>query len=271
MPVLKEFNQRQPKQSGFTLIELVIVMMISGILAVGSTVFIVNTAKGLNDIKRRDAIATSLSTSLQKIESHLSQSLPGSVRVKRNEFSQCLEMLPVKAQSFYRDAPFLTARDEIQTLSLNADVKGLRAIIGSTDNPALYSQLSRANSGLISAVIKHQESTNSSNVSHLSLTNTQVFKNHSPQRIVRFVHSPISYCIEAGNLFRYSDYGIKSKQALSKTLPKGEPSRVLLAQDLLAASNFQLLGNKSIAAIVLSAGNSTESLTLNQQIGLGYD
>jgi hypothetical protein len=231
----------------------------------------VNTAKGLNDVKRRDTITTSLNTSLQKIESHLSQSLAGSVRIRRSTSAFCIEMLPIQAESFYTEAPLMRAGNKLEALALKIDVKGLRAVIGSTDNYALYAELTKPNSPLISSRINRQNDTENTAFSQLKLAKAQTFEQHSIQRIVRFIDGPISYCIEAGNLFRYSQYPIKSQQPLTKVLPEQEPKRVLLAQGLLASSHFQFLQNKQIVEILLSAGNTTESLSLNQQIWLAHD
>jgi|GEM_PF-2240001 len=259
-------NRPTRRQQGFTLVELILVMVITGIIAVGSTQFIVNSVRGLNDLTRRDVMANSLRTSIDKIQRQLSRSAATSVRIRRNDNAQCLELLPIREQAFYTQAPIASSGTSIQVLGLSADVTTMRALIGASD-ANLYTAPNNA-SGALSSVIVEQSNTAQLHLKQLRLASRHQFSRGSAEQIINFVSSAVSYCLEAGNLYRYTDYAIHKLQPMPDSLPTNEPHKVLLAQNLLDSSSFSHHLQARTVNIQLTVAVENEQLSINQQLWL---
>ena len=269
---LKKFQQQ-----GFSLVELIIVIVITSIIAVASTGFIVNTAKGLNDISRRAALANNLRTSLSKITMQLNNSLAGSARVSTGRGYQCLEMLPIRARSFYLRAPLHSQSTDLQAISLDKKVLGMRAILNTAANQHIYRELTNPASQTVSTTISRQSKSQKNAITDLTFSRAMQFKQASQQQQIYFIDTPISYCIEQSKLFRYTHYRASKQQPVPHStgsqqpkLPKQEPQRVLLAQGIRALSTFSTnnIEGKNIIKVVLSAGDQLENLSLHHLIWL---
>ena len=89
------------KQAGFTIIEMVLTIVISSILAVGIVSFIGDSVDSLTTSTNRNKIAASGRIALDRMASEMHNALPNSIRVTTATPSgdQCLEFIPVRASS----------------------------------------------------------------------------------------------------------------------------------------------------------------------------
>lgn len=254
------------KSQGFTLVELIIVIVIMGIIAITSSQFIVNTVKGFNNVSLRDKQANSLRISLAKIERQLLSGHPESVRVRSDEQSQCLEMLAIDSSHFYI-SPASTAETKIQIIDLEKPTVGMMVLTDQNHKPT-GNRSSIYKTALNSKVLS-QTKQSPNKLSVIRLANTQSFTPSATAPVAHFISQAISYCIEGDKLYRYRDYPIRSVQPLAKSLPQAEPQKVLLQQGLLSTSNFNFSEDTQLLEIQLEgtvalAGNS-EKIALYQQ------
>ena len=87
---------------GFTLVELVMVIVITGILAVMGTVFLKPAIDAYFGTQRRAALTDLADTALRRIGRDVRSAVPNSIRWPN---SQCLELLPTSTGGRYRMEP----------------------------------------------------------------------------------------------------------------------------------------------------------------------
>lgn len=255
------------KQQGFTLVELIVVIVIVGILSIAGTQFIVNTVKGYSSTSVRDKSANSLRISLAKIDQQLANSLTGSVRAISNGQAQCIEVLPIITTAFLTGSSQGASQKQLEIIGLNNEVIGSRAIL-KVEAPATPTRQLYLNA--IAHKVIAQKDEVQSDISQISLA--KVLALPAKTSIIDFVSNPVSYCLEEDKLWRYSDYPIKARQPDTAALPSSEPQRVLLNQNMHADSYFKI--DKSTGALEISLTSrvdltdNPEKITLYQQWGL---
>jgi MSHA biogenesis protein MshO len=86
---------------GFTLVELVVVMVITGIMAATIAVFFKPAVDSYFDARRRAELTDTADTALRRIGREVRRAVPNSIRIPND---QCFELVPTKAGGLYRRA-----------------------------------------------------------------------------------------------------------------------------------------------------------------------
>lgn len=89
------------QHDGFTLIELVVVIVISGIIAIAITNFITHPIEGYNDLQRRTQLVDAAEMTLQKMTRDIRRALPNSIRTNGNT----IDMINTLDAGIYRIVP----------------------------------------------------------------------------------------------------------------------------------------------------------------------
>ncbi|MDP4027634.1 MAG: prepilin-type N-terminal cleavage/methylation domain-containing protein [Gallionella sp.] len=90
--------------AGFTLVEAIIVIVITGILAGIVAVFIKGAVDAYIDSARRAELTDVADTAVRRIARDIHLALPNSVRNPSNDSDQCVEFIPTKIGARYRMA-----------------------------------------------------------------------------------------------------------------------------------------------------------------------
>lgn len=224
-------NSARKEQTGFTLMELIIVIIVMGVMSVGISSFITLGTQTYVNVTERDELLANARFAVERLNREVRNAVPNSMRVAVDNVttptSQCLEFLPIVASTIYTDIAVApeTAANSLSVIPFeleNGDDYSCAA--NDLNNPCddfvivyplnyedIY-QNHTDNSGK-AFEIKNYSATNASEI---ELKQTATFSEYSPTERAYIINSPISYCIDgtANTLTRYAHYGYKIAQAL---------------------------------------------------------
>ncbi len=222
------------RSQGFTLVELIMVIVLLAIVATISVRFVALSTQGAIDVGSRQLRSFSAVVISEQISRALREALPGSVRVSSD--GACIEWIPVLAASNYLDLPRGASPDSFEAVPLagGASASGRIVVYGYGSN--LYST---GSPGPVSP-----PATLPAGPSPVTVTfdggATHRFSTQSPERKFFVIDEPRTFCQQGRFLFRYRDYGIQASVAAS--LPDTMPRREVLAANLVPGSmKFELI------------------------------
>ncbi|MFT5635936.1 MAG: MSHA biogenesis protein MshO, partial [Cognaticolwellia sp.] len=92
------------KQQGFTLVELVTVIVILGVVATSITSFLRFGTKSYTDAADREALISTARFVIERLNREVRHALPNSIRTIGAD-NQCLEFVPIDKSAIYLDIP----------------------------------------------------------------------------------------------------------------------------------------------------------------------
>lgn len=262
------------RQCGVTLIELVMVIVVTGIIAAGVAVFIQRPVEGYVDAARRATLTDEADTALRRITRDLRTALPNSVRVDVS--GKFIEFIETTGGGRYRAEVDSAGAGQIldfATADTTFDVIGPVPTLSAGNHIVVYNLNS---TGAISNA--YQGANRASYVSLAAPTITIApvislpFPDPSPAKRFHVVSGPVTFGCAAGQLVRYSGYAYNTAQVAP---PAGGSSAVLAANIDQPSCNFSYaagsLGERTgtVSMILqinsLAAGGTTERVRLFQQ------
>lgn len=244
-----------PRPSGFTLVEMVITLIISGIMLALAAVFILRPIQGYQDLTRRALLVNNAESALRQMAREIRNALPNSVRINTAGGGYALEMLPVIDGAMYRtgggdaatnfnrytnppDTDFDIHRffQHIPVPATGNYVSSTHRLVvnnrGTADNTAygpyptdgngvvitpLGATITYSATGLISLL-------DALPAHHINLNPAHEFRSNSAQRRLYVIEKPVTYlCVpnsttpSLGTLTRYANYPIQSAQPTTAT------------------------------------------------------
>ncbi|PVY70322.1 MSHA biogenesis protein MshO [Tamilnaduibacter salinus] len=248
------------RDRGFTLVELVIVIVLLAVVATISVRFVALSTQGAIDTSARQQRALKAAVISEQVSRALRGALPTSVRTNGN----CIEWMPIVAGSNYLNRPKGGNSFDAVPLPGSASASG-RAV--------LYPHSGNVYQPSDPGVISPPASMAGDGTVTFDGGQTHRFKGQSPQRRFYLVASPRMVCQEPGSrfLYRYRNYGIQSGIGDSKPLTM--PNREVLAAGVQTGSLAFELTPPSLqrGAVVsfdytLADPDSGETLDVGQEV-----
>ncbi|QTN26491.1 prepilin-type N-terminal cleavage/methylation domain-containing protein [Rhodoferax sp. AJA081-3] len=274
----------RPKQKGFTLVELVMVIVILGAIGGTVAVFMKAPIDAYFDSARRAALTDVADTTVRRISRDLHRSLPNSIRNPDNGSLQCLEFIPTKTGGRYRaeeSAPgnnldFSIEDTTFNMLGSNTTFAGLPIPadqqIAAGDRIAVYnlgiagaSAYEVGRTGVVNGVVSGAETA-------ITLTTGIRFPLASPSKrfhVINATEQVVGYvCTGDGTLRRYT-----------MTLPNATPASCPLAAAVVASPvlarnvascSFDYIGpdllRNALVRMTLELTDSGETVTLQHEV-----
>jgi MSHA biogenesis protein MshO len=193
------------RQRGFTLIELVAVIVVLGIIGGFSVQFIVDTIEGYNRSIERGRLVAQGRQSLERMSRQIRGSVPNSIRTRTISGLACLEFLPVAGGGNYlTDVP---DSENMAPAISTLETGGYSVDFGSASQ-VLIAPLSAAEIYSGSAVGVNLSSTlaEGDNGTDLSITAHQFLRNSVSRRFY-LADTAQAFCYTGSQIRFYSDSG----------------------------------------------------------------
>lgn len=259
-------------QTGFTLVEMIIVMVITGIIGGMVAMFIKAPVQGYIDSSRRAEMTDIADTALRRITRDIRTAVPNTVRVTTSGGKVYLEYLEAIGGGRYNTATTpadcltggsctaLTTTGNLVTGAVSTSSATLtsgativfntsRVVVYnqynnsgsncSASNPSVYCAATNGGAPIITGVVNGATNANQDVISFAS--STFLPSGGSPQNRFQIISQPISYVCDtsAGTLTRYWGYAIQPVQPNSTAAaPLSAASHALLATNV-SMCNFK--------------------------------
>lgn len=269
---------RRQLQCGFTLVEAIVVIVITGIIAAMVAVFIRSPIEAYVDTARRAMLADIADTAARRIARDLQGALPNSARVDGTP--QFLEFVPIVTAGRYRAETGTAAGDDPLSFTDGTDnsfdVLGPSVTIPASSSLVIYNLgIAGASVYEIGSAVRRAAGAGA-NLSKVSFTATGTpFLFPSPGSRFQIAGRPVSYVCDlgTGTLWRYSGYDFLPNQPI--TLPTLDglagATRAALATRLTACSFAYGPGplqHNGLVSISLSFTQDNETVTLQHQVSV---
>ena len=259
-------NHEPYRARGVTLIEMIVVIAITGIIAASVAVFIRRPVEGYVDAVRRAELSDIADTALRRITRDIRTALPNSVRVDGT--GKYIEYLHTSGGGRYRaevDSGGLGETLDFTTADTLFDVIGPMPTLAAGDQIVIYN-LGPGTGSTDAYTVGNRAAFSSVSAPTVTIAAKQ-FPFASPGKRFQVVQYPVTYACEAGVLRRYWGYAISAAQPVP---PAGGNSALLATNVDVVTCNFSYTTGSAaqrtgVVSITLQISQSGESVRLFQQ------
>ena len=274
--------QRPWRYRGFTLIEMIVVIVLTSIIASAVAVFIKLPVQGFVDTARRAEMTDIADTALRRMGRDLRLALPNSVRLTDSDAT--IEILLSKTGGRYRIESEATATADALNFSSTdtlfdqlgpLSVLTGQAITISSDSVVIYNlgpgnTNADAYAGNNRSVITGTPAGALGNEQRIQIAPKQ-FPLESPGNRFQVIEGPVSYVCANGQLTRYWGYSIQAIQPTAATLPGLGGSSALLATNVGAGGcafdyNPGVTARSGLVTLTLIITQAGESVRLYHEV-----
>lgn len=224
------------KVRGFTLVELITVIVILGVVGIGIASFVRGSMQIYLDVNTREVLLTESRFAIERMTRELRRAVPNSIRIRGNTSQHCIEFVPSQFSTIYTELPVQPSADTEVNLVFPYDIDGNVFDIGNTDFAIVYPRrsedvydISRNKRQVIRSCSDDGDgdcSTRDDSDDIIQVEVDSAFAEQSPASRLYFADRSVSFCVVSGVLVRFEN-DIVINQAL------GSLSNARLATDVV--------------------------------------
>ncbi|MCP3663020.1 MAG: type II secretion system protein [Gammaproteobacteria bacterium] len=272
-------------QSGFNLVELIIVIVVAGILGTVIAPIVMKPFLAYDDTSRRVVLVDAAEVALKKIAYDVNHSIPNTVRVS----GTVLELMPIRGGGRYRYGDFtgIPAIDntELSPASTDSQFQMLgnlptmptdaRVVVYNTAANLFYSAATTGGAGIITPTTTTVSLIDNANEDTISLSSPfkfDLYGTGSPYKRFFLATHPVTYHCDSttGNIIRYEGYSTTVAQPTNRnaTPLSDATSKAILVTNVSDCSFIYSAGKKKRAALltmILALTIDTEAINLMHQ------
>jgi MSHA biogenesis protein MshO len=258
------------RECGVTLIEMIMVIVITGIIGAAVAVFIRRPVEGYVDAARRAELTDIADVALRRMTRDLRTALPNSIRIDGT--GRYLEYLQTSGGGRYRAELKSDGTGDFLDFALaddKFDVIGTMPTMAATDSIVIYNlNSSGATSNAYAGDNREGYASNAGGT--ITLDSAKLFPLASPGKRFHVVQYPVTYHCDlgTGRLRRYWGYTIQPAQPTG-TLPLDGNSALLatnVADCSFTYATDGATGRTGVLALTLQIEQSGEKVRLFQQV-----
>ena len=227
------------KSSGFTLIEMTVVIIIIGVLAAGISTFITLSTQVYTEATAREQLVSSARFAIERLNRDVRNALPNSVRL--TNAGECLEFTPIIASTTYIDIPVAPegARNTIDVIEFDSTFAGTTDIDWSV---VVYPLNADDIYGSNNKVFDVSSLSSPADVRIITLDNAVLFAEDSPTKRLYFINenARVEYCLQNNSLSRNN---ILMAQDIHNTGPAFDILPATLQRNAMVQVHFQFEKN----------------------------
>ncbi len=217
----------QNKNDGFTLIELILVIIILGVMSVGIAGFITLSTQTYLNVSERDELLGNTRFVIERLNREIRNAVPNSIRVKNSNSMQCIEFVEIKASTTYINIPVApeSASSNISVIPFNDQNGNPYECNSCSDQVIVYPLLSDEvydNHNDFSGKMFNIGNFSSAAVNEWTIpirNGSILFDDDSPTERLYIANRQVAYCVLIGKIYRYQN-GIGGTQRLP---PRSRP------------------------------------------------
>lgn len=216
------------KSQGFTLIELITVIIILGIASAGIASFVRGSMQTYIDVSTREQLVTESRFAIERLKREIANAVPNSVRITGNNSYHCLEFVPINWATVYTRLPEpgnlemdVVALHDINNVPYTLPTGDNFAIVYPTRSEDIY-DASRNRRVNVTACTDDGDgdcSTLDDSDDIVQLSVTGQFAQSSPASRVYLVDRAVSFCVYQNALIRYENDIITNQLGAFPGLP----------------------------------------------------
>ena len=251
-------------RNGFTLIELIAVIVILSIVAVMGSAFVARTSESYQRTQTRALLVNTARQSLERMTRQLRIALPNSVRITNG--NSCVQFMPIAfAGSYFDSVSDTTNRAPAQTLIPSSPVPAavdfgtpVFVTIGAANSNEIYGAGAVSRAGYANWT-----------GGNLVLSGAKQWQRNSINRRYYLLDNPQAFCLVGNELRFYSGLNVTAPEASAVTLTGAFD---IIARNISGATPFSLApGNQNrqmIINIKLNFSSAGETVAYSQGVSI---
>jgi len=204
------------KGGGFTLVEMVMVIIILGILVLGVSSFVILGTRIFVESTSVDQVLSQSRFAIERMTREIRNAVPNSLRLTNSATYQCMEFMPIQASASYITLP-IAPEVASKTGIINTPSQGIntahRMLVYPLTPTHIYSASDEAIEARLLRVKEYDGATNTVTFGSATQELAMRFSEASPRNRFFMVGTSVSYCFFVnGDVRRYGDYKLNATQ-----------------------------------------------------------